>query len=75
MKKHWDTSARGMRPSDARAARRWAAERARIHEHNLAALREGRENAVVIVLPSSYREGCRNGAASSASQPRCAMRQ
>lgn len=54
MKKHRDTSARGMRPSDARAARRWAAERARIHDHNLAARREAPADVVVLVLPAPH---------------------
>lgn len=38
-------------------ARRWAAESERIREHNRIAMREGRENAVVIVLPSTYHAG------------------
>ena len=57
MRKRRQMSFTGLRACELRVARRWKAERARIHEHNLAALREGRENAVVIVLPSSYREG------------------
>ena len=35
-------------------ARRWAAESERIREHNRIALREGRADAVVIVIPSRY---------------------
>lgn len=54
MKKKRDMSARGMRPADARSARRWAAERARMHEHNRIARRESPADAVVLVLPSRY---------------------
>lgn len=55
--KRRDNSARGMRPCDARAARRWAAERARIHEHNIVARRESPADAVVLVVPTRYRDG------------------